>query len=377
MPGEITGMDARTQLLTLSLIPGMGPVRIRRLLEFFATPELILSAPVSLLKEVPGIGDELAGQISGWRRTTDADRELELADKAGARITTIFDDDYPVPLRTLYDPPLILYSRGSWSEQDERSIAVIGSRQASHYGLNNAKRFASSLAEAGVTVISGLARGVDTAAHEGALFGGGRTIAVIGSGLNQLYPPENKDLARRIEERGAVVSEFSMNSQPSRTSFPLRNRIVSGWSRGVLVSEAPGRSGSLITAQLAADQGRRVFAIPGPIDRPHSQGCHELIRNGATLVTSPREILEEFEWLPLEGGLTPSLFEIPGQLKSRLELTDSVEKKIRDAILAGTDTIDALCTGTGLPAPEVTRTLTRLQIRKIVEPMPGGRFRVK
>lgn len=369
-------MDIQTQLLALSLIPGIGPVRVRRLLEFFATPELILSASPDLLRKVPGIGAELARQIANWESVTNPERERALADEAGVRITTIFDDEYPSPLRTLYDPPLILYSRGTWLEADERSIAIIGSRQASFYGINNAKRFAISLAEAGVTVISGLARGVDTAAHEGALFGGGRTLAIIGSGLNQLYPPENAELAKRIEEQGAVISEFPMNASPSKTSFPLRNRIVSGWSKGVLVSEAPGRSGSLITAQLAADQGRRVFAIPGAIDKPYSKGCHELIRNGATLVTSPHDILEEFEWLPIDQEVIPSLFDMPGQIKASLELTDSVEKKICESIATGKDTIDALCHVMELPAHEITRALTRLQIRKIITPAPGGRFEV-
>lgn len=369
-------MDTRSYALALNLVPGMGPVRIQRLLEYFATPELVLNAPEDCLCRVPGIGAELAGKISRWRELTDHEAELDKAREAGVRVVTLFDDDYPLPLRTLYDPPLVLYCRGSWNAGDEKSVSLVGSRQATHYGMNQARRFAMELAEAGVTVISGLARGIDTAAHEGALSVKGRTLAVIGSGMNHFYPAENSGLADRITEQGlgAVVSEFPMNFPPSRTSFPLRNRIVSGWSKATLVIEAPLRSGSLITAQSATDQGRRVYALPGAVDRPYSAGCHELIRNGATLVTCSRDILEEFEWLPLGKGLTPSLFDMPGGIARQLELTDSVEKTLWEAIGAGNETIDALCASTGMTAMDVTRTLTRLQIRKIIKPCPGGRF---
>lgn len=369
-------MDMRTFALALHLIPGMGPVRVQRLLEYFATPELVLNASAEYLCQVPGIGSELASKITRWRELSNPEREMVCAEAAGVRVTTIFDDDYPLPLRTLYDPPLVLYSRGHWSMVDEKSVALVGSRQASYYGINQAKRFGMELAQAGVTVISGLARGIDTAAHEGALLGQGRTIAVLGSGLNHLYPAENARLAERIVEEGlgAVVSEFPMNCPPSRTTFPLRNRIVSGWSKATLVIEAPTRSGSLITAQSAADQNRRVFALPGAVDRPHSSGCHELIRNGATLVTCARDVLEEFEWLPLGDNLTPSLFDMPGGLARQLEITDSVEKQLWNAIESGVETIDGLCASTALSAMDVTRALTRMQIRKIIKPCPGGRF---
>lgn len=368
-------MTAQEYALSLHLISGLGPVRIKRLLEHFATPELILSAPAELLMQVQGIGSELATQITRWRKTTNAEAELALAEKSGARVITLFDEEYPCSLRTLYDPPLVLYCRGRWFEYDEKSIAIVGSRRATYYGLNHAKLFAQKLAGAGVSIISGLARGVDTAAHEGALSAGGRTIAVLGSGLNKLYPAENEVLAQRIAEGyGAVVTELPMNVNPSKSTFPLRNRLVSGWSRGVVVVEAPHRSGSLITARFAGEQGRRIFALPGNVDRPESAGCHELIRDGATLVSSPHQILEEFEWLPLGDDLMPSLFEFSATQASKLSLMDSQETIISQAIKAGHDTIDALCQHTDLSVRDITRLLTQLQIRRLVIPLVGGRF---
>lgn len=280
-------MTPREAAIALNLIPGLGPVRIMRLLQVFASPELILESPSSLLMEIPGVGAQLACRISSWRSTVNPYRELELADNAGAAVTTVFDDSYPSSLRALPDPPIVLYSWGNWTGTDaERSIAVVGSRMATHYGRLCARNISHDLAEAGVTVISGLARGVDTEAHTGAMDAEGRTIAVIGAGLNKLYPRENRNLAQRIADgHGAVVAEFPMDLPPSRTTFPMRNRIVSGWSCATLVVEASGRSGALITARTAAEQGRDVFCIPGPVDRHSSDGCHALIRDGAILAT--------------------------------------------------------------------------------------------
>ena len=237
-------MTPREAAIALNLIPGLGPVRIMRLLQVFASPELILESPSSLLMEIPGVGAQLACRISSWRSTVNPYRELELADNAGAAVTTVFDDSYPSSLRALPDPPIVLYSWGNWTGTDaERSIAVVGSRMATHYGRLCARNISHDLAEAGVTVISGLARGVDTEAHTGAMDAEGRTIAVIGAGLNKLYPRENRNLAQRIADgHGAVVSEFPMDLPPSRTTFPMRNRIVSGWSCATLVVEASGRS---------------------------------------------------------------------------------------------------------------------------------------
>lgn len=367
-------MTTREAVITLNLIPGLGPVRIMRLMQVFASPELVLEAPASMLMKIPGIGTQLARHISSWRSIVNPYRELELADKAGAAITTLFDPSYPSSLRDLPDPPIVLYSRGSWIAGDsERSIAVVGSRMATHYGRLCARTVSHDLAQAGVTVISGLARGVDTEAHTGALDAGGRTIAVIGAGLNRLYPQENRNLAQRIADgHGAVVSEFPMDMPPSRTTFPMRNRIVSGWSRATLVVEASGRSGALITARTAGEQGRDVFCIPGPVDRHSSDGCHALIRDGATLAASASDILHDMKWTAPEQGLP--LFS-PSSSAPPLPPTPEEEEMLH-AIRLGFNTIDTLCASLGKPACAITPLLSRMQIAGQITPDAGGYFSI-
>lgn len=376
--------------VTLNLIPGIGSVRIRRLVEAFGTPEIVLHAPASSLRQVQGIGPELAAQIAAWKTTTCAEKELELAHRAGAAVTTLFDPEYPTALRDIPDPPLVLYSFGQWSNTPgDRAVAIVGSRLATHYGIMATRRIASALAEQGITIISGLARGIDTEAHHAAIAAGGQTIAVIGSGLNKLYPRENEQLAKQITEgHGAVVSEFPMDLQPSKSTFPMRNRIVSAWSRATLVIEAPRKSGALITANTANEQGRNVYAVPGPIDRPHSEGCHELIRQGATLVTQASHIIEDMGWtlhrqdieqklqqeLPL-GETSPSspLTQSPAPIPS---LTED-ERTIFDSIQRGNDSLDTLASTSGLPVGQITGILAKLQIAGIVTPLPGGFFSLK
>lgn len=370
-------MTPREAAVALNLIPGLGPVRIRRLMNIFASPELVLEAPASMLVEIPGIGPELARGIASWKSTVNPYRELELADKAGATVTTLFDETYPPSLRNLPDPPVVLYSWGSWSAADsERSIAVVGSRMATHYGRLCAKTISHDLAEAGVTVISGLARGVDTEAHTGALDAGGRTIAVIGAGLNKLYPQENGNLARRMADSGgAVVSEFPMNLPPSRTTFPTRNRIVSGWSRATLVVEASARSGALITARMAGEQGRDVFCIPGPVNRHSSDGCHALIRDGAILATCAADILHDMNWNAPEDGL-PLFSKTPAAAPPpELPLTRE-EERLLHTVRQGFNTIDALCAALDQPACAVTACLSRLQIAGRLIPDAGGYFSI-
>lgn len=370
-------MTPREALITLNLIPGLGSVRIQTLLEHFAAPELILEAPVEHLGRIPGIGTATSRAIASWRQCTSLDKELALAQACGARITTLCDDDYPSALRSMYDPPIVLYSRGQWNEQDSTtSISIVGSRLATHYGHQQARRFARELADAGITVISGLARGIDSAAHLGALDARGRTLAILGSGLNRLYPAENRPLADQIENgAGAVLSEFPMDMQPSKSSFPMRNRIVAAWSQATLVVEAPARSGALHTARLAGENNRTVYAIPGPIDRPQSQGCHDLIRDGAILVTRPQDILDDQHW----NHLRPQPGELPLFTRTAAEaatppLTDPLDLLIIDSVRLGNDGIDTLCPATGLPAHELTPRLARLQITRHLLAIPGGRF---
>ena len=373
-------MTSKEAVITLNLIPGIGSARIRRLLETFGTPEIILHAPASSLRQIQGIGSELATQIAGWKTSTCAEKEIELADRAGANITTLFDSDYPESLRNIPDPPLVLYSFGTWSSSpNQRAISIVGSRLATHYGLMVARKIASSLAEKGITIISGLARGIDTEAHRAAIAAGGKTIAVIGAGLNKLYPSENMNLAEQIAEGyGAVVSEFPMNFPPSKSTFPMRNRIVSAWSQATLVIEAPRKSGALITANTANEQGRLVYAVPGPIDRPHSEGCHELIRQGATLVTNAAHIIDDLGWgasqqeLPLE---IPLSSHTPSRLHS-IPMTED-DQSILDYIARGNASLDALSSVSGIPIGQITGILAKLQISGLIIPLPGGLFSLK
>ena len=285
--------------LAINMIPKVGPVRLRKLLQVFGDAPSILRAPVDRLAAVDGISFEIACGIAAWETLVDLPAERARMAEAGIEVLTARSEAYPSLLRTIHDPPIVLYVWGELKPTDSQAIGVVGSRQSSFYGLETAKKLSYQLAYAGLTVISGLARGIDTAAHQGALAAKGRTVAVLGCGLSQIYPPENFALAERIADgSGAVISEFPMGVTPDRTTFPMRNRIISGCSLGVLVVEAGLKSGALISAGQAADQGRTVFAVPGPIDRPGSQGTNRLIQQGAKLVMDSADILEEITGLP-------------------------------------------------------------------------------
>ena len=364
-------LTAREALITLNLVPGLGSVRIRALLEFFGSAELALSAPEQLLTQVPRLGEKLAAALADWRNCTQVHAELEYAERLGARVVTFLEADYPDALRRMSDPPPVLYVLGAWQQEDAaRAVSLVGTRVASPYGVSCARRFARELADtAGCTIISGLARGIDTAGHRGALDAGGRTIAVLGGGLAQLFPAENAPLVERIVAgHGAVVSEFPMNMRPSRNSFPQRNRIVAAWSKATLVAEAALRSGALHTARISAElYGNSVFAIPGAITSSASVGCHQLIRDGAILCTSPQEIIEDMGW-----GNTPrqlSLFGTPAAKPA-----GSTADPILAALANGHNTLDALCSALGCTAGELTPQLMRLQIERKIAPAPGGAY---
>ncbi len=370
----------REALITLNLIPGLGSVRIRSLMEFFGSAELVLAATPELLSQVPRIGPRLADTVADWRNCTLAASEQECAERHGVRMITLLDDDYPAILRRMSDPPVVLYVRGEWNPEDEwRPVSVVGSRLSTPYGMTIARRFSRELAEAGSTIISGMAHGIDTAAHWGALDAGGRTIAILGSGMAQLYPKENETLAARIcNGHGAVVSEFPMNMRPSRTSFPQRNRIVAASSKATLVVEAPHFSGSMITARLSAEEyGNNVFAVPGPIDRPSSAGCHALIRDGAILCTSSREILADMHWEKSSRQMELTLAEGREGAPLPLLSASSPAGELLQAIAAGHQTLDALCSALGRSAGELTPLLMRLQVEHAIIPQPGGRYCVR
>lgn len=277
--------------LTLVLIPGVGAVNFMRLLARFRSASGVLHAGEAALAEVAG--PKLAERIHQYSSCADVEEQERLITQYSTQVITLEDAAYPPRLAEIYDPPLALFVRGELREEDELSVAIVGTRRASPYGLRMAERLARELAERGVTVVSGMASGIDAAAHRGAMAAGGRTIAVLGCGVDVVYPSENRDLMEQIIGHGCVLSQFPMGTKPNRGHFPYRNRIISGLTMGVIVIEAPVESGSLITARHAAEQGREVFAVPGPVGSPNSAGPHSLIRQGAKLVETAEDILAE------------------------------------------------------------------------------------
>jgi DNA processing protein len=294
---EACPVDSRTAYIALNMMEGIGPVSVRALVTVLGSPQAIFQANKGDLLKAEGLGPVLVKKIMSQRGCLRPDEELTRARKLGYEIITPADAAYPKPLLTIHDPPLALYVWGTLAPGEKRAIAVVGSRRTTLYGRETAGKLAFYLAKTGFVVVSGLARGIDTAAHRGALQGGGRTLAVLGGALDCLYPEENAELARAVACQGAVLSEFPLGRQPDKTTFPMRNRIVSGLSKGVIVIETPLKGGSLITANQAMEHGRPVFAVPGRIDTPSSRGCHALIKAGAKLVESVDDILEEFEFL--------------------------------------------------------------------------------
>lgn len=361
-------MNETEALIALNMLPKIGPVRVRRLMEACGGAAAVLKAGTPALQKAEGIGPETAAIVRGWEESVDLSGELQRMKELGATLLTDHDEAWPDGLRHLHDAPLLLYVRGRVERRDRSAIGVVGSRKASAYGLTCAKKFSFQLAHAGVTVLSGLARGIDTAAHEGAVAAKGRTIAVLGSGLGRLYPPENRPLADRIADgHGAVVSEFPILTEPDKQTFPQRNRIVSGWSQGILVVEAPAWSGALITANNAADQGRAVYAIPGPIDRPGSAGCNRLIQNGARLVMDAADILDDLNALLPPSALADATVPV---MAAPAVLTDT-EQRLWDALAGGETQLDAIIGQTGLPAATASSQLMRMELKRLVKQLPG------
>jgi DNA processing protein len=362
-------MNATEACIALNMLPTVGPVRLRRLLGIFQEPQQILAAKRSELRNVEGIGNEVADQISSWQSTIDLSAELQRVRDFGATVVTQQSPSYPPPLREIYAPPIVLYVWGELQERDYHAIAVIGARRTTYYGTESAKKLAYQLAYAGLTVISGLARGIDAAAHQGALAAKGRTIAVIGSGLARLYPPENKPLAEKIRSgNGAVVSEFSMDIEPGRQTFPMRNRIISGWSHGTLVVEAGLNSGALITATQALEQGRAVYAVPGHINAPSAMGSNRLIQQGAKLAMDASDILEDLEILLPEAKPSPET------AARRLPPLSNEERRVYDAIDATETAIDEIAVRSELPSAAVSYTLLQLELKHLVKQLPGKYF---
>jgi len=363
-------MTQQEALVSLNMVADIGTIRLNKLLKFFDKPENILGASYERLTQVSGIGQSIAAKINSFKEK-DLELEFDLARKLGLKILTKDDEEYPKNLKDTIDPPLVLYVKGELRPEDKNAIGIVGSRRASFYGLDNAQKFAFGLSEEGFTIVSGMARGIDTYAHRGALKAKGRTIAVMGSGFNKIYPEENKDLAEEISRNGAVISEFPVNAKPLKQNFPRRNRLISGLSLGVLVAEAARNSGALITADFALEQGREVFAIPGKVDSDNSFGTNELIKQGAKLVSCLEDILEEFN---LPKIIVSKIKEKKGEPLS-LGLSDNVqEKEVYQFISGESIQIDELAEKTNLDIQQLSSILLKLQFKKLIRQLPGKQF---
>ena len=364
-------MDSREALIALNLIEGIGPVRVRQLLEHFADPPAILAASAGQLQRVPGIGPETAGSIAGWEKNIDLRGEIERIEKFGCHVVIQSDENYPELLRQIYDPPVVLYVRGALLANDKNSVAIVGSRMTTHYGVETARRLAHQLGYVGVTVVSGGARGIDTAAHQGALNSKGRTIAVLGTGINLIFPAENVELFERIAAQGAVITQFPFNRKADKQGFPIRNRIVAGMTLGTVVVEANMTSGALITAGMAVENGRQVFAVPGRIDSPRSKGCHDLIKKGAKLCEGAEDILSEFEYL-FPGSNRPSMSNDASAMPA-FTLSTS-EQSVYDTLSNEESTIDEVTRRSGLAVSAVSVALLGLEMKRLIRQLPGKLF---
>lgn len=362
-------VDSREALVALNLVDHVGPVRLRQLLQVFEEPSAILNASKSQLLNVHGIGEDTATAICNWETTIDLAAELKRISDFGCHVVIQSDDEYPELLRQIYDPPMVLYVKGSLLPRDKNAVAMVGSRQTTHYGLEAARKLGYQLGYLGVSVVSGGARGIDTAAHQGALSANGRTVCVLGTGINIIVPPENGELFERIAANGAVITQFPFNRTADKQSFPIRNRIVAGMSLGTVVVEANLTSGALITANFAIEYGRQVFAVPGRIDSPRSKGCHDLIKKGAKLCEGAEDILSEFEYLfpPTNRSSDPAAV-------AALTLSEN-EQNIYDALKDSDElAIDEIIRASGLPASVVSVVLLSLEMKKLVRQLPGKLF---
>jgi DNA processing protein len=369
----------REALIAFNRVQGLGPVTARQIIEALGSLVAVFETSAERLMEIPGIGSERALLLTRELKEVSAEEELERASKTGVKIITWDDEGYPALLKEIADPPLVLYVAGEVAALDTPGIAIVGTRHPTMYGRETAQRFAYQLAGAGYTITSGLAEGVDSEAHAGALKAKGRTIAVLGGALDCLYPKSNTTLAREIATQGgAVVSEYPFGRQPDRQTFPMRNRIVSGLSKGVLVVEAPVNSGTLITARQGMEQNRSVMVIPGRIDSKASQGCHALLKQGACLVTSPEEVIEEVQDLfigksaRISSELAQPLKKVALKEVRPAPVLVAEERSVMANIEDEGTLIDVIIRQSGLPAGRVNALLVSLQIKRLVKLMPGG-----
>src|SRR5882724_7331120 len=364
-------MDSREAFIALNMIEHVGPVRARLLIEHFGDAPKILAASRHELQRVRNIGEDTAENIATWEKSVDLAGELKRITDFGCHVLISSDENYPALLREIYDPPLVLYVKGELTAKDKNAVAMVGSRMTTHYGIETARKLAYQLAYTGVTVVSGGARGIDTAAHQGALSGKGRTVAVLGTGINLIFPTENAELFERIAANGAVITQFSFNRPADKQSFPIRNRIVAGMTLGTVVVEANLSSGALITANSATEYGRQIFAVPGRIDSPRSKGCHDLIKKGAKLCEGAEDVLSEFEYLFPASNRPPGASET-GVLPA-LNLSAN-EQKVYDALSHEEMGIDDVIRQSGLPSSAVSVSLLGLEMKRLIRQLPGKMF---
>ena len=368
----VSGQDC-APWLALGRIRGVGGVSFKKITARFADPAAVFRASAAELAEIEGLHRELIQSIANFNDWAEIDKEIQRARAAGIQMIPFSDAAYPGSLRAIADPPPLLYVKGELRDNDSKAIAIVGSRSASDYGRRIARDLARGLASFGFTVVSGMARGIDGMAHESALQAGGRTLAVLGSGIDRAYPPEHEMLYRRISENGAVISELPMGARPIAFNFPARNRLISGLSLGVVVVEATEKSGSLITASLAAEQGREVFAVPGEAGASRSRGSHRLIRQGAKLVETVEDIIEE---------IAPQLSRrngdaAPASARSLPEHSGPAARQIFALLKETSLQVDQVIEQSGLPAPQVLQVLLDLELQGFVCQTPGKIYRAE
>lgn len=365
-------LDAAAPWLALARVRGLGPATFKKLADFFGDPTRALSAPAETLARIPGVDRPVVDGLLRFAAWDEVRKDLDRVAALGVAIVPYSSDLYPVRLKAIADPPPFLYVKGALAGADERAVAIVGTRAASDYGLGLTRDLGRGLAALGFTIVSGMARGIDAAAHEAALEAGGRTIAVLGSGIDVVYPPEHDKLYQRIARQGAVVSEFPLGTAPLAYNFPARNRIISGLALGVVVVEATEKSGSLITAAQALEQGREVFAVPGAAGSSRSRGPHRLIRQGAKLVERVEDVIEEIA-PQLAGRAAEPEKPAPRVLPADL----SAEAKNIFALVADAPRhIDEVIEKSGLAAGKASEVLLDLEIRGLVRQLPGKKFQV-
>lgn len=376
-------MTDREACIALNMVSGVGPARMASLVAACGSPSAVLERTASELRSIQGIGESLAEKIASWREHVDIAAELDLADRGGVRILVQSDPEYPSILKEIHDAPICLYVRGRLPDLESNSLAVVGSRRMTAYGRSMAQHLAESAVYAGWTVISGLAYGIDAAAHQAVLNAGGKTIAVLGGGLARVQPQDHLPLAREIAATGAVVSEYPMEFPPNRRTFPMRNRIISGLSRATLVIEAGIGSGALITAAAAMEQGRAVFAVPGQADNPQAGGSNALIKQGAKLTETFDDVLEDFEFLPgMDRPKTVKVSETEDDegpyddSPPEDEILSENDRKAIAALAKGGLSLDQLASATGSPAGELLARMMKLEILRKVKKTPSGSYMI-